>query len=32
MNTNQLRFAVAGLSFLLILLSGFWLSRSGKAV
>jgi hypothetical protein len=30
MNTNQLRFAVAGLSFLLILLSGFWLSRSGK--
>jgi len=30
MSTNQLRVAGAGLSFLFILLSGFWLSRTGK--
>jgi len=30
MSANQLRVVGAGLSFLLILLSGFWLSRSGK--
>jgi hypothetical protein len=30
MSTNQLRFVGAGLFFLLILLSGYWLSRSGK--
>jgi cation transport ATPase len=30
MSTDQLRVLGAGLSFLLILLSGFWLSRSGK--
>jgi hypothetical protein len=30
MSTNQLRFAGAGLFFLFIFLSGYWLSRSGK--
>lgn len=30
MNANQYRFVVAGAFFLLILLSGYWLSRSGK--
>jgi hypothetical protein len=30
MNTTQLRVAGAGLFFLLIFLSGFWLSRSGR--
>jgi hypothetical protein len=29
-NPSQYRFVVAGLSFLLILVSGYWLSRSGK--
>jgi hypothetical protein len=30
MSTNQYRFVVAGLFFLLLLLSGYWLGRSGK--
>ena len=30
MSANQYRFVVAGLFFLLILLSGYWLSRTGK--
>lgn len=30
MNTNYYRFVGAGLFFLLILLSGYWLSRTGK--
>ena len=30
MGTDQLRFVGAGLFFLLIFLSGYWLSRSGK--
>jgi hypothetical protein len=30
MSTNQLRVVSAGLFFLFIFLSGFWLSRTGK--